>query len=236
MDETGDNVTGEPAMDEQTNNARGEPAPDPEPKRNAGWVQRGSDSRRNIDGRPPLAWADCIDPAPCAGRLMLVRVPRQDFARRLTGVYAPWAVNLPADFEIVASRVDTERDVVVLIIRSQSFDRVAKHAPLPEFKPEAPPAYHTACDDRLRQLFVPGGQMAFRLGHIRGFCVLNLPSSKFEIVACRVDSRRRGILYTLHSPSFSPVAKDTPIPEIEARFDGLAMARGAGWDRDSAGP
>jgi hypothetical protein len=63
-------------------------------------------------------------------------VPRRDLAHRLTSDRAPWIVNLPPDFEIVACRVDAARDAVILVIRSETFPRVATGAPIPEFAPE----------------------------------------------------------------------------------------------------
>ena len=56
---------------------------------------------------------------------MLLRVPLRDFLRRLTSDDAPRLVNLPADFEVIASRVDAERNAVALVIRSQTFQRIS---------------------------------------------------------------------------------------------------------------
>jgi len=67
-------------MEEQANNLVDGPVPGP--KKNAGWFRAG-DQRINRDGRPKLAWAGCEDRAPCAGRLMLLWVPRQEFVQRL---------------------------------------------------------------------------------------------------------------------------------------------------------
>jgi hypothetical protein len=112
--------------------------PTPAPRRNAGWFRPG-DRRINRDGRPrgsKAASAEAAaDRAPAADRLMLLWVPRRDLAHRLSSDRAPWIVNLPADFEIVTSRVDTARDGVALVIRSETFPRVARGAPIPEFAP-----------------------------------------------------------------------------------------------------
>jgi hypothetical protein len=67
---------------------------------------------------------------------MLLVLPGRDLAWRLTKQNAPWIVNLPADFEIVGSRLDAARGAVVLVIRSQVFPRIAKGAVIPRFNPE----------------------------------------------------------------------------------------------------
>jgi hypothetical protein len=102
---------------------------------NAGWFQRG-DLRINRDGRPRKEWAACTDPAPRADRLMLLWLPGIDLAYRMRNQFGPWIVNLPADCQMVGCRMDGGRDAVALVIRSQSFTRIAKGAPIPEFTPE----------------------------------------------------------------------------------------------------
>jgi hypothetical protein len=219
-------------MEEQANNVVG--GPEGAPKKNAGWFQRG-DGRINRDGRPKKVWADCADRAPFAGRLMLLRMPRGDFLRRLADDGAPRIANLPPDCEIVASRADVGRDAVTLTIHSASFPRIPKGAPLVEFVPEAaPPADCAPCDDSLMLLFVPEGQLAHRLAHPRSFILLNMPHP-VEIVASRVDPARKGVLFTLRSGSFRPVPKGAPIPEFKAQCQGLAIAKMAGWDRGPSG-
>jgi hypothetical protein len=220
-------------MEDLANNVVAESPPEPVPKRNAGWFQRG-DARINRDGRPKLAWAASADRARRAGRLKLFWMPRLELVHRLTRESLP-AIGLPPDFEVVAFRVDAARDAVAVIGQSASFPRIAKGAPVPEFVPEmAPPADHAACDDTLMLLSVPEGQLAYRLGHPRGFFVSNLPL-RFEIVGCRVDSGQQRVLLTLRSPWFRLVAKGAPIPEFPPQFQGLMFARTeGGWDRESA--
>jgi hypothetical protein len=67
---------------------------------------------------------------------MMLWVPGKNLAYRLSHQNAPWIVNLPADFKIVASRFDTKRDAVAIVIRSEEFPRIAKGAPIPEFAPK----------------------------------------------------------------------------------------------------
>ena len=84
--------------------------------------------------------------------------------------------NLPADCEVITSRVDAARDAVALIIRSASFPRIPKGAPLVEFVPEAvPPTDRASCDDRLMLLFVPARNLSPRLTSPRGGWMTNLP-------------------------------------------------------------
>jgi hypothetical protein len=122
-------------MEEQANNEAGGSAQGPAPRSNAGRFRPG-DARINRGGRPKKAWADCADRAPSAGPLMLLRVPGKALAHRLSHQHAPWLRNLPADCTIVDCRVDVAREAVAFVIRSEAFPRVAKGAPLPEFKPE----------------------------------------------------------------------------------------------------
>jgi hypothetical protein len=111
------------------------------PGRNRGWFRPG-DRRINREGRPRGSKAGShegsapADRAPCADRFMLLVLPARDLAWRLTKQNAPWIVNLPADFEIVGSRADAARGAVVLVIRSQTFPRIAKGAVIPRFNPE----------------------------------------------------------------------------------------------------
>jgi hypothetical protein len=160
---------------------------------------------------------------------MVLRVSRRDLLRCLTSGDS-WAFNLPADTEIVSSRVDEERDEVALVIRSPTFPPVPKHSPLVEFVPEAaPPADCAPSDDRLMQLLVPEAQLAYRLGHAQGFRVTNLPLAKFEIVEARVDTARKGVVFVLRGP-FPVVKRGAPIPQLAAGFQGLALAKLEGWD------
>ena len=115
-------------------------APEPAPRTNQGWFQAG-DERINRQGRPRGSKAsdpedthpgDC---APRADRLMRLVVDERDLAWRLASIKAPCVVNLPPDFQIVGCRFDAARRVVVLVIRSETFPRVARGAPIPEFEP-----------------------------------------------------------------------------------------------------
>ena len=99
-------------------------------KQNRGWFKP-SDGRINRLGRPlgrrPSA-QEGFSPgelAPRSDRLMLLCIPARDLAWRLSRYKAPWIVNLPADFEIVASRVDAVGNVA-LVVRSKAFPRIAK--------------------------------------------------------------------------------------------------------------
>jgi hypothetical protein len=112
----------------------------PAPRANRGWF-RPKDERINREGRPrgtkaaAPAGADPADRAPRADRLRRLVVPERDLAWRLASIKAPRVANLPSDFQIVGCRVDAARRVVVLTIRSGSFPRVARGAPIPEFEP-----------------------------------------------------------------------------------------------------
>jgi hypothetical protein len=109
------------------------------PRRNRGWFQAG-DRRINREGRPygsKAAASTDISPD-CAiqpDRVKRLFVPERDLAWRLTRQYAPWYVNLPDDFQIIACRVDSDRAGVIFIIRSKSFPRIAKGTPIPDFEP-----------------------------------------------------------------------------------------------------
>jgi len=120
-----------------TNLAEG-PAEQPVPKSNAGRFQPG-DRRINREGRPrgsrKAACEDGSPPADCApraDRVMLLVVPERRLAHRLSRAKGFWFVNLAEDYEIVACRLDASKGVV-FTIRSQTFARVARGAPIPEF-------------------------------------------------------------------------------------------------------
>ncbi len=121
-------------MEEQANNVAGGSAP--EPRRNRGWFKPGGDPRINRDGRPRDEWAACPDRAPRADHLKLLWVPGKALVHRLSHQNAPWLNNLPAGCKVVAIRLDAARDAVALVIRSETFPRIARGAPIPEFKPE----------------------------------------------------------------------------------------------------
>jgi hypothetical protein len=205
------------AMEEVANNVPATPLPQPPPRTNAGWFQRG-DQRINRDGRPKKSWAAYEDRAPRAGRFMLLWLPTQDFCQRLTSTGAPGVVNLPPDCTAISSRVDSARDAIAFVIQSETFPRIAKGAPIPEFKQEpALPADHAPCDDRLMVLWVPARNLAYRLGHQVAFWVTNLPPC-IQIVSIRLDAARDAVAFVIRSDTFSMVAKGTPIPEFKPHF------------------
>jgi hypothetical protein len=214
-------------MEDQVSNVMGEPVPEPAPRRNAGWFRPG-DARINRDGRPKKAWVVTADRAPCADRLMLLWVPRREFVQRLTSPVedrAPGIVNLPPDFEVVAFRVDAARDAVAVIGRSASFQRIAKGAPVPEFKPEtALPIDRAPNDDHLKVLWVPTKALAYRLCHQNAPWVANLPPDG-KIVASRLDAARDAVALVIRSESFPTIARGAVIPKFEPILNGLRWGR-----------
>jgi hypothetical protein len=123
-------------MDEPAEKLAGGPDPVPAPRSNRGWFRRG-DRRINRDGRPRKP-PPGVHPADCtkrADRVKRLFVRERDLAWRLTKQFAPWVDNLPADFQIIDSRVDAARQGVVFTIRSSAFPRIARGTPIPEFHP-----------------------------------------------------------------------------------------------------
>jgi hypothetical protein len=118
----------------------GAAVPEPAPRTNRGWFKSG-DPRINRQGRPWGSKADVPegthpeDCAPRADRLRRLVVLERDLVWRLASIKAPGVANLPTDFQVVASRFDAARRVVVFVIRSDTFPRVARGAPIPEFEP-----------------------------------------------------------------------------------------------------
>jgi hypothetical protein len=86
------------------------------------------------------------------------------------------------------------------------------------------PADRAPRADRLKLLFVPGLEFAFRLCHPKGFWVTNLPPD-FEIVSCRLDPARQGVVLTIRSRTFPRIARDALIPEFAPRFEGRKWTR-----------
>jgi len=129
------------------------------------------------------------------------------------------------DFEMVALRVDAGRDAVAIIGRSASFARIAKGAPVPEFKPETATAAGLApCDDHLKMLWIPVKALAHRLGNQNAPWVSNLPADR-EIVASRFDAARGAVGLVIRSPLFPLIRKGAAIPEFEPILHGMRWGR-----------
>jgi hypothetical protein len=82
------------------------------------------------------------------------------------------------------------------------------------------PADRAPYADRLKRLFVGERQLNCSLSRERHPWVINLPPD-FRIVACRVDTDRQGVVFTIRSESFPRVAQGAPIPEFTPEFYGL---------------
>jgi hypothetical protein len=110
------------------------------PKSNRGWFKPG-DQRINRRGRPvgskaePEDGAGDVDRAAATDSLMVLRLPLKLLACRIAFERGPWTTNLPVDFQLVSSRVDVSRGLVFFVLRSASFQRVARGAVIPEFRP-----------------------------------------------------------------------------------------------------
>ena len=61
------------------------------------------------------------------------------------------------------------------------------------------------------------------LRRLKSPCAINLPDD-FEIVRCRRDAARDGLLFTLRSRAFSLIAQGAPIPELLPEWNGLMFA------------
>jgi hypothetical protein len=102
---------------------------------------RPGDRRINREGRPrgsKLAALTVINPADCArsaDRLQRFFVEQRVLKSCITQCRAPWIINLPVGFQFVDFRVDADRKGVYFIIRSETFPRIARGAPIPELKP-----------------------------------------------------------------------------------------------------
>jgi hypothetical protein len=218
-------------MEEQVEVLTVAPAPESLAKRNPGWFLRG-DGRINREGRPRGSKAGLpkgVAPkelAARADRVMRLFVPAREFACHLSGREAPWVANLPEDFVIVAGRFDPERDGFVLTIRSRTFPRVARGAPVPEFAPEAgnPSTDLAPCDDRLMLLVVPAREVMHRYGNQHAPWLTNLPRDA-AIVASRLDPVRQVVVLVIRSGVFPKVARGTPIPEFTPAWNGLKWAQ-----------
>src|SRR5262245_13936113 len=92
-------------------------------------------SRRATRGSARQSQMDSAgDRAACADRLARLEMRGRDLTWRLSNRDAPWIINLPPDTEIVACR--TVADVVVFILRSERFPRIAQGAVIPAFTPD----------------------------------------------------------------------------------------------------
>lgn len=127
-------------MDEPIEDLAQDAAPATSPKTNRGWFKP-ADRRINLEGRPrgsKVATPDGTPPVDCAkraDRVKLMFVRGVALAFRLGHGDAPWASNLPPECEIVDCRFDAKRKGVVLTVRSATFPRIARGAPIPEFVP-----------------------------------------------------------------------------------------------------
>jgi hypothetical protein len=67
---------------------------------------------------------------------MLLELPARLVAFRFTHQCAFWIRNAPGDMEFVSSRLDAARGVLVFVVRSEAFPRVAAGAVIPAYKPD----------------------------------------------------------------------------------------------------
>jgi hypothetical protein len=113
----------------------------PPGKANRGWFKAG-DKRINRRGRPVGSKADpgeeagLVERAAVTDGLMVLRLPLKLLAGRIAFERGPWITNLPVDFHIVSVSVDASRGLLLLVLRSTSFQRVARGAVIPEFRPQ----------------------------------------------------------------------------------------------------
>jgi len=73
---------------------------------------------------------------------------------------------------------------------------------------------------RIRTIFVPFADMEHLLAGQKAPWIINLPSD-YRIVGSDVDVERKGVLFTIHSNSFSTVNLGQPIPVFPAAYQGL---------------
>ena len=195
----------------------------PARKPNRGWFQPG-DARINREGpprgstkHPPEGLIAPADLAPRCDRLMLVKIPCQVLAAHLSKKGAEEFGNLPAGFEIIGSRVDKASDCTVFVIRSRTFARIAKGAPIPEF---TPPSKELPFNGQLRELDVPLGDFRLWFANRKAPWITNLPGD-YRIVGTRFGCD--SVVLMLHSQTFSPVPPGEPIPAFEAKYNGLCL-------------
>jgi hypothetical protein len=81
------------------------------------------------------------------------------------------------------------------------------------------PADYAKSADRLKRIFFDEAELICGLTQVSGPCLLNIPNF-FEIVDCRVDEIRKGIIFVLRSDEFPLVACGSLIPELPTVYDG----------------
>lgn len=97
-------------------------------------------------------------------------------------------------------------------------------------KVTVPNCGHTDCArraDRIKGLFVDEKYLAHRLTNYLAPWFINLPNDS-QIVDCRYDGSRQGIVLIVRSKEFPRIAKGAVIPEIPPHFHGLKW-RGSEW-------
>ena len=112
--------------------------PASQPPRSAGWFMPG-DRRINLLGRPRGRKADVGETRPAAqraDRVRLLTIPAQDLAWCLSRQMSPWITNLPLDAEIVGYHFDDMSNSVTLVIRSRSFEWLARGTLIPPLRAE----------------------------------------------------------------------------------------------------
>jgi hypothetical protein len=126
-------------MDENREKLAVETFPIPACRPNRGSFQPG-DPRINRQGRPRGKKVRVAEGAPLpvlaeqTDRLMCFFVKSRVLISCLTQMKAPW-MRLPFGIQFVGCRVDPIRKGLVFVIRSDTFDRVARGTPIPEFTP-----------------------------------------------------------------------------------------------------
>jgi hypothetical protein len=119
-------------MEDLVNQTLNESAPKP----NRGRFQPG-DARINREGRPRgTGCKEGWDRAPRADRLKCLLLDGRDVLHRITHEKGPWIVNFPGDIQIVGCHWNAVQEVVMLVLRSDRFPKIARGALMPEFEPQ----------------------------------------------------------------------------------------------------
>jgi hypothetical protein len=182
------------------------PAPRRAAARNCGLFKAG-DKRINRLGRPRGSKVAAKDShpgylAPRTDRLMLLAIPGKGLLAHLGDRNTLPIVNLPNDVEVIASRSDPGQGVVLLTLRSQTFERVAKGTPMPEFA-----AVKRGQENA--QVFIP---RRFANKFLRSMYA-RVPDDA-AIVGCRWDDARGGAVFSVVTPMYGPAAAGKPLPEF----------------------